>query len=275
MQDSCQSDLVRFLPQDSCKILCKILGKILDRSCKILARLAIARTSNILVRKWTFPYTRHVASIGDTFGRKNHVWAYRGSLPSAHCRNVTKVSEFVVKLPSTSKLYSTNYIAVFIGQVQGVLHTSSFYGTVRWEKSHFCLPSFSANLLCLNVTNAREFVVQLPTVSKLHSTDHVAVFTSLVQWVLHMSSCDGTVRWEKSQFCLPSFSAKVTLPECHQSKGMWSPDDYYQLVTQHLLCCCLSSADHKRFAHTLFRWYSPLGKISFLPTEFLCESDFA
>ena len=166
MQDSCQSDLVRFLPQDSCKILCEIL----DRSYKILARLAMARTINILVRKWTFPYPRHVASISDTFGRKNHVWAYRGSLRSAHCRNVTKVGEFVVKLPITGMLHSTNYIAVFIGQVQGVLHMSSFGGTVRWEKSHFCLPSFSA---------------------------------------------------------------KLTLLECHQCKGVCGPTSYCQYVTQH------------------------------------------
>ena len=43
------------------------------------------------------------------------------------------------------------------------------------------------NLLCLNVTNARDFVAKHPIVSKLYSTDHVAVFTSPVQCVLHMS----------------------------------------------------------------------------------------
>ena len=174
-QDSCQilQDLIRFLQdslQDSCKTLDKILDRFFARFLTDLARLAVARTSNILVRKWTFPYTRHVASIGDTFGRKNHVWAYRGSLRSTHGRNVTKVSEFVVKLPITSKLYSTNYIAVFIGQVQGVLHTSSFHGTVRWEKSHFCLPSFSV---------------------------------------------------------------KLTLLKCHQRKGVCGPTSYCQYVTQH------------------------------------------
>ena len=127
------------------------------------------------------------------------------------------------------------------------------------------------NLLCLNVTNAREFVAQHPIVSMLHSTDHVAVFTSLVQWVLHMSSCDGTVRWEKSHFCLPSFSAKLTLLKCHQRKGLWGPTSYCQYVTQHWACCSIHQSSAMGFARVLLRWYSLLGKISFLPTEFPCE----
>ena len=34
------------------------------------------------------------------------------------------------------------------------------------------------NLLCLNVTNTREFVAELTTASKLHSTEYAAVFIS-------------------------------------------------------------------------------------------------
>ena len=111
---------------------------------------------------------------------KNLIFAYRVSLRNLLCLNVTNAREFVAQHPIVSMLHSTDHVAVFTSPVQWVLHMSSCDGTVRWEKSHFCLPSFSANLLCLTVTNAREFVVQLPTVSKLHSTDHVAVFTSLV-----------------------------------------------------------------------------------------------
>ena len=124
----------------------------------------------------------------------------------------------MAKMTTASKLHSTDYVPVFIGQLQGILHMSSCDGAGGREKSHFCLPNFSAklrNLLCLNVTNASKCVAKLTTASKLHSTDYVSVFIGQLQGILHMSSCDGTVGREKSHFCLPRFSAKITLHESY------------------------------------------------------------
>ena len=118
----------------------------------------------------------------------------------------------MAEITTASKLHGTEHAAVFIGQVQDTVHMSSCGGTVGREKSHFCLPNFSAklrNLLCLNVTNAREFVAEITTASKLHGTEHAAVFIGQVQDTVHMSSCGGTVGREKSHFCLPNFSAKL------------------------------------------------------------------
>ena len=75
-------------------------------------------------------------------------------------------------------------------------------------------------LLCLNLTNASKCVAELTTASKLHSTNYVSVLIGQLQGILHMSSCDGIVGREKSHFCLPNFSAKITLLKFHQSKGM-------------------------------------------------------
>ena len=56
-------------------------------------------------------------------------------------------------------------------------------------------------------------MAEMTTASKLHSTEYAAVFIGQVQDTFHMSSCGGTVGREKSHFCLPSFSAKITLLE--------------------------------------------------------------
>ena len=45
-------------------------------------------------------------------------------------------------MTTASKLHSTEYAAVFIGQVQDTFHMSSCGDTVSREKSYFCLPSF-------------------------------------------------------------------------------------------------------------------------------------
>ena len=143
---------------------------------------------------------------------------FSAKLRNLLCLNVTNAREFVAEITTASKLHSTEYAAVFIGQLQDTVHMSSCGGTVGREKSHFCLPNFSAklrNLLCLNLTNAREFVAEMTTASKLHSTEYAAVFIGQLQDTFHMSSCGGTVGREKSHFCLPSFSAKITLLESH------------------------------------------------------------
>ena len=152
---------------------------------------------------------------------KNHIFANRVSLQKLFCLNLTNAREFVAKLTTASKLHRTDYVSVFIGQLQGILHMSSCDGTVGTEKSHFCLPSFSAKFTllechqCYGVCDQTDYIA-----SKVHSTDYVAVFIGQLQGILHMSSCGGTVGREKSHFCLPSFSAKITLLKFHQSKGM-------------------------------------------------------
>ena len=163
----------------------------------------------------------HMSSCDGAVGReKSHFCLpnFSAKLTKLLCLNVTNAREFVTKMTTASKLHSTEYAAVFIGQVQDTVHMSSCSGTVGREKSHFCLPNFSAklrNLLCLNVTNAREFVAKMTTASKLHSTKYAAVFIGQLQDTFHMSSCSGTVGREISHFCLPSFSAKITLLESH------------------------------------------------------------
>ena len=200
----------------------------------------------------------HIFSFGGTVRREISQFCLPSFFATSLCLNVTNTKEFVAQLSTVNKLHSTYCVPVFTGLVQGILHIFSFGGTVRREKSQFCLPSFFATSLCLNVinvTNTNEFVAQLSTVSKIHSTDCVAVFTSLVQGILHMSPFGGTVGREKSHFCLPSFSAKFPLLKCHESKGMWGAADQYQLVTQHLLCCCLRSSHQQHFACVVFWCY--------------------
>ena len=51
---------------------------------------------------------------------------------------------FCSQLPIASKLHSTDYVTVFISQVQDILHMSSFGSTVGREKSHFCLLTLSS-----------------------------------------------------------------------------------------------------------------------------------
>ena len=168
----------------------------------------------------------HTSSCDGTFGReKSHFCLpnFSAKLRNLLCLNVTNAREFVAKITTASKLHSTEYAAVFIGQLQDTVHMSSCGGTVGREKSHFCLPNFSAklrNLLCLNLTIASKCVAELTTASKLHRTDYVSVFIGQLQGILHMFSCDGTVGREKSHFCLPNFSAKITLLKFHQNKGM-------------------------------------------------------
>ena len=73
----------------------------------------------------------HLALI---FGRKNCVQAYRDSLRNTNCRNVTTTRKFVAQLSIASNLHSTDYAAVFISQVQGILHMSSCSGIVGRQK---------------------------------------------------------------------------------------------------------------------------------------------
>ena len=75
----------------------------------------------------------------------------------------------------------------FTNLVQCILHMSSFGGPFGRENL-----IFAYRVSLRNITNAREFVTQLPIVSMLHSTDYVAVFTSLAQGILHMYSFSGT-----------------------------------------------------------------------------------
>ena len=67
----------------------------------------------------------HLALI---FGRKNCVRAYRDSLRNTNSRNVTTTRKFVAQLSIASKF------AMFISQVQGILHMSSCSGTVGRQK---------------------------------------------------------------------------------------------------------------------------------------------
>ena len=59
---------------------------------------------------------------------KNHIFAYRVSLQKLLCLNLTNASKCVAEMTTASKLHSTDYVSVFICQLQGILHMSSCDG---------------------------------------------------------------------------------------------------------------------------------------------------
>ena len=77
---------------------------------------------------------------------KNLIFAHRVSLRKLLSLNLTNASKCMAELTTASKLHRTDYVSVFIGQLQGILHMSSCDCTFGREKSHFCLPSFSAKI---------------------------------------------------------------------------------------------------------------------------------